>query len=183
MILLEYYLKANNYDKKKIKAEAVMEALHALDSTYVIVRSSDVIAGLPIGIKNGINYTSSTSVTFSLFAPEHQNVYVIGDFTNWEVDPKYKMKLTPDRFTYWIKIDSLTPKKEYIFQYLVDENLKIADPYSEKISDPYNDSYISNSTYPNLIQYPSRQNNSDCFCDSDRSRPLSVAEYKFYSSG
>ena len=121
----------------------------------VIVRSPNEIAAQPIGIKNGINYTSSTSVTLSLFAPEHQNVYIIGDFTNWEVDPKYKMKLTPDRFTYWIKIDSLTPKKEYIFQYLVDENLKIADPYSEKISDPYNDSYISNSTYPNLIQYPS----------------------------
>ena len=151
---LEYYLKADDYSKKRIKAEAVLEALHALDSTYVIVRSPNVIAAQPIGIKNGINYTSNTSVTLSLFAPEHQSVYVIGDFTNWEVDPKFKMKLTPDHFTYWIKIDSLTPKKEYIFQYFVDENLKIADPYSEKISDP-NDSYISNSTYPNLIQYPS----------------------------
>ena len=53
-----------------------------------------------------------------------------------------------------LTIDGLIPKKEYICQYLVDENLKIADPYSEKISDPSNDSYISNSTYPNLIQYP-----------------------------
>ncbi len=151
---LEYYLHLDNYDKKRIKAEAVMEALHAIDSTYVIVRSPDVIAAQPIGIKNGINYTSSTSATFSLYAPSHQNVYLIGDFTNWEVDPKYKMKLTPDHYTYWIKVDSLIPKKEYICQYLVDENLRIADPYSEKVSDPYNDKYISNITYPNLIQYP-----------------------------
>ncbi len=151
---LEYYLKADNYDKKKIKAEAVFEAIHSLDSTYIIVRSPELIEAQPLGIKNGINYTSNTSVTFSLFAPEHQNVYLIGDFTNWEVDPKYKMKLTPDHFTYWIKVDGLIPKKEYICQYLVDENLKIADPYSEKISNPSDDGYISNSTYPDLIQYP-----------------------------
>ena len=99
---LEYYLKANNYDKKRIKAEAVMEALHALDSTYIIVRSPNVIEAQPQGIENGINYTSNTSVTFSLYAPEHQNVYLIGDFTNWEVDPKYKMKITPNDSTFWI---------------------------------------------------------------------------------
>ncbi len=151
---LEYYLKANNYVKKRIKAEAVMEALHALDSTYIIIRTPDVVEVSPPGIKNGINYTSSTSVTFSLYAPEHQNVYVIGDFSNWEVDPKYKMNVSPDHFTYWLPVDSLIPKKEYICQYLVDESLRIADPYSEKISDPSNDSYISNSTYPNLIKYP-----------------------------
>ena len=36
----------------------------------------------------------------------------------------------------------------------MDGTIRIADPYSEKISDPDNDKYISDSTYPNLIQYP-----------------------------
>ncbi|MEO8399309.1 MAG: alpha-amylase family glycosyl hydrolase [Ignavibacteriaceae bacterium] len=150
---LVYYLKADNFDKKRVVAEVVLGPAHALDSTYLIVRKPETVQVQPSGVINGINYTGSSSVTFSLYAPFHQNVYVIGDFTNWEVDPDYQMKVTPDHYTYWIDVNGLTPQKEYIFQYLVDENLKIADPYSEKISDP-NDQYINNSTYPNLIQYP-----------------------------
>ena len=34
------------------------------------------------------------------------------------------------------------------------ENLKIADPYTDKTSDPWNDKYIATDTYPNLIAYP-----------------------------
>lgn len=40
------------------------------------------------------------------------------------------------------------------FQYFIDGKTKIADPYTEKILDPWNDSYILNETYPDLIQYP-----------------------------
>jgi hypothetical protein len=45
--------------------------------------------------------------------------------------------------------------KEYIFQYLVDGEIRIADPYADKISDPWNDQYIDESTYPGLKPYPS----------------------------
>jgi len=36
---------------------------------------------------------------------------------------------------------------------LIDGQLKIADPYADKISDPY-DKYIPESVYPNLLPYP-----------------------------
>jgi len=62
------------------------------------------------------------------------------------------MKKDGDYF--WLKIENLVPQKEYIFQYLIDGNLKIADPYTDKVSDPYDDKYISPSIYPNLIPYP-----------------------------
>jgi hypothetical protein len=42
------------------------------------------------------------------------------------------------------------------FNTLVDGQLKIADPYSEKILDPFNDGNIPASTYPNLMPYPSQ---------------------------
>ena len=43
-----------------------------------------------------------------------------------------------------------------IFFYLVDNDIRIADPYSEKILDPWNDGYIINQgVYPNLKPYPS----------------------------
>ncbi len=54
---------------------------------------------------------------------------------------------------WWITLNGLTPGQESIFQYLVDGNIRIADPYSVKISDG-DDQYINSSTYPNLIQYP-----------------------------
>ncbi len=55
---------------------------------------------------------------------------------------------------FWLDIPNLTPGKEYPFQYLVDGQLRIADPYTEKILDPDNDKFISSTTYPGLIPYP-----------------------------
>ena len=79
---------------------------------------------------------------------------MIGDFNNWQVDPAYDMYVTPDSSRWWFQVNNLTPQKEYIFQYLVDGTMRIADPYSEKIVDPDNDQYITSATYPNLIPYP-----------------------------
>ncbi len=114
---------------------------------------------LPAGTKLGINYNSSTSVTLALFAPQKNFVYVIGDFNDWKVDQNYFMKrdsASADSVVWWLTITGLTPGKEYAFQYLVDGNLRIADPFAHKILDPNNDKYIlSTSTiYPNLMSYP-----------------------------
>jgi hypothetical protein len=61
---------------------------------------------------------------------------------------------TPDGNYFWITLNNLTPKVEYAFQYLVDDSIRIADPYADKILDPDNDKWISNTTYPNLKPYP-----------------------------
>ncbi len=117
---------------------------------------------LPAGNDYGINYNNSTTVTLALYAPYKKFVYVIGDFNDWKVDSSYFMKedeVTPDSVIWWITIPNLSPGREYTFQYLVDGNLRIADPFSEKISDPANDGYISASTYPGLIQYPAGKTN------------------------
>ncbi len=117
---------------------------------------------LPPGTELGINYNSSTSVTLALFAPQKSFVYVIGDFNDWKVDKNYFMKkdsASADSVVYWLTIDSLTAGKEYSFQYLVDGNLRIADPFAHKVLDPWNDQYINSSpagnvVYPNLKPYP-----------------------------
>ncbi|MBV5349194.1 hypothetical protein JZU61_06040, partial [bacterium] len=74
-----------------------------------------------------------------------------GDFNNWLPDNGYQMKKDGDY--YWVTINNLVPQKEYIFQYLIDGTLKVADPYTDKVSDS-DDKYISSATYPNLISYP-----------------------------
>jgi Alpha amylase, catalytic domain/Secretion system C-terminal sorting domain len=46
------------------------------------------------------------------------------------------------------------PGKEVAYQFWVDGKLAVADPLTEKILDPSNDTYISATTYPSLKTYP-----------------------------
>ena len=133
------------------------------DSVSFFIRKHLTIEELPVGIKPGINYIDDNTVTLALFAPKKKFVYAIGDFNNWEFDQnapltwefddKYYFKLTPDSSVFWMTINGLTQNEEYRFQYLVDGNLRIADPYSDKILEQ-EDSYINDAAYPNLIPYP-----------------------------
>ena len=109
----------------------------------------DVPKSLPY--RDGITRVSDSSLAFVLFAPYKQSVHLIGDFNDWEISEDYKMKQDGDRF--WIKIDNLESDREYVCQYLIDEKIRIADPYTNKVSDP-NDKYIPATVYPNLITYP-----------------------------
>ncbi|RMH63551.1 MAG: T9SS C-terminal target domain-containing protein [Bacteroidetes bacterium] len=116
----------------------------------------------PPGIVDGINLDPAdpTTVTFSLFAPGKRYVYVLGDFNDWTVDEAYLMRrdsIRADSIHWWLTVDGLTPGREYAFQYLVDGQIRIADPYSEKVLDPVHDAFISASTYPNLKPYPPGQ--------------------------
>lgn len=118
-----------------------------------IVHDPQRSAELPSGLQDGITY-SSASATLVLHAPRKQFVYVIGDFNNWEPRPEHMMNRTPDSSRYWLKLAGLQPGKEYIFQYLIDGDLRVADPYVQKISDPWNDAAIAAATYPGLLPYP-----------------------------
>ena len=120
--------------------------------TYVIRTATVSQPRLP-GVIDGINYsTDATKATLSLWAPGKSSVYVPGDFNNWEIDPDFQMKQDGEHF--WLEISGLTPGTEYAFQYLVDETLKIADPYADKILDP-DDHHIPSTTYPDLKVFPS----------------------------
>ena len=105
-----------------------------------------------LSFRDGITRISDDSLAFVLFAPKKQSVYLIGDFNNWEVSDSYKM--TQDGYRFWIKIGNLDKNKEYVCQYLIDNTLRIADPYANKVSDPDYDKDIPASIYPNLIAYP-----------------------------
>ena len=94
------------------------------------------------------------SAVFNLYAPGKTTVGVIGEFNNWQPTA---MTNSTDGTRWWVQIDNLDPTKEYAYQYLVDGNLKVADPYTEKVLDPANDAAIPASVYPNLKPYPAGQ--------------------------
>ncbi|MCX6247842.1 MAG: alpha-amylase family glycosyl hydrolase [Bacteroidetes bacterium] len=151
---LSYLILANNYGKFWVKGLARNATASAADSFYYYVRKPVTIEPLPAGIKPGINYTGATDVTLCLFAPQKSYCFVIGDFNDWQLDTSTYMKMSPDSSNFWVVIHNLIPGKEYIYQYFVDGEIRIGDPYAEKVSDPWNDSYITSATYPGILPYP-----------------------------
>lgn len=127
------------------------------DSSFVIINKASTILAPPTGIRDGINYIDDSTVILQLFAPYKNFVYVLGDFNNWEFDSDYQMNIAPDGSHYWLEISGLTKQVEYGFQYVIDdEKMRVCDIYAEKLLDPWNDSWISPSTYPNLKPYPTQ---------------------------
>lgn len=121
-------------------------------ATYFVVRSATQTESIPAGIVPGINYLADqTKAILCLTAPMKSSAYVIGDFTNWEINPDFQMKSDGDLF--WVEITGLSPGTEYAFQYLVDESVYVADPYADKILDP-DDQYILSNVYPGLKTFP-----------------------------
>jgi len=149
-----YKIVARQYGRHWIIAKAVKGSTAVYDSVDYYVNRAPVVAALPAGVRDGINYINDSTVILSLYAPHKRHIFAIGDFNNWEVGDKWAMNITPAGDRFWVKITGLTPKKEYIFQYLIDGTIRIGDPYADKVSDPWNDQYISQRTYPNLIKYP-----------------------------
>ncbi len=145
---------ATAYGKHMIVARADSAGKEVYDSAYYYVLGPNKTEALPSGIRDGINYINDTTVTLCLYAPSKNHVFVLGDFNNWEYDSAYQMKETPDNNRYWLTITHLTPKKQYIFQYDIDDTIRVGDPYADQVSDPWNDKYITSATYPNLIAYP-----------------------------
>ncbi|GAB4406869.1 MAG: hypothetical protein OHK0039_08900 [Bacteroidia bacterium] len=124
------------------------------DTIVWVVRGPVSIQNPPTGIEPGITYLSDTSALLALYAPRKDFVYVIGDFNDWTPRDEGYMRLSADSTLWWLQVNGLTPGEEYAFQYLVDGTLRIADPYSEKVLDPWNDPFISSATYPDLKPYP-----------------------------
>lgn len=139
-----------------LKASATDGTAEVRDSVQIYLRPPVEVEELPEGFKNGVNYLSNTSVGLVLndAAGLKQFAFAIGEFSNWLPNDDNYMKRTPDGQHYWVILDGLQNSKEYAYQYYVDGQLKIADPYSEKILDPWNDRWIPVETYPNLKPYP-----------------------------
>ncbi|MBN1416663.1 MAG: T9SS type A sorting domain-containing protein [Bacteroidales bacterium] len=147
-------LTGDNYGKFIVKVVAVNDTGSVADSFICVVRTPADTLELPEGIRDGINYVDTSTVILSLFAPYKEYVYATGDFNDWELDSNSMMHRTPDGQRFWIEIRDLTPRKEYVFQYIVDGNIRIGDPYADKVIDQLNDPEISDEIYPNLIPFP-----------------------------
>lgn len=155
--LLNFTVPANTLSANKYTYifEALKNGNFYRDTIYMVYRSSPAIAQAPLGTRDGINYINDSTVILQLHAPFKEFIYVVGDFNNWEMSPDYYMKKSPSGQKFWLQINQLTKGVDYRFQYYIDqEQIKIADPYAEKLLDSYNDPFIPSTTYPDLTPFP-----------------------------
>lgn len=123
------------------------------------------IAACPIDEAGIHPSVDGTSVTFALYDLDTDGNYkdyacLIGDFNDWELSTEYQMKRDNDKHFWWYTVTGIDPAKEYGFQYYMgsekDGNVRIGDPYCEKVLDGSNDKYlVEQGVYPaSAIQYP-----------------------------
>ncbi|PLW93982.1 MAG: alpha-amylase [Marinilabiliales bacterium] len=149
-----YDIPVTDYGMKEVTAIAKSESASVTDQFVYFARREVTVEELPSGIKDGVNYMDNSTVVLCLYAPEKEYVFAWGDYCNWELSDEVYMKRTPDGARYWVEISGLTPQQQYVFQYLIDGEIRVGDMYCEQVSDPWNDQYISSATYPNLPVYP-----------------------------
>lgn len=107
----------------------------------------------PAGVREGITYqNNNTEAVFILNAPGKQRVSIIGDFNNWQQTCAGQM--TKDGNFFWARITGIVPGQYYRYQYIVDDTIRVADPYAELVLDPFNDKFIPATTFPNMPAYP-----------------------------
>lgn len=145
---------ANSYIIKIVATDASNSTEEA--SVTVKAIAPPVIAPLPAGVKPGLNIKDGKA-TFVLQAPKKKFCNLIGSFNDYQVSDEYVMKQTPDKEFFWITLDNLQNSTDYSYQYLIDGGIKVADPYSSLILDPWNDQYIPSETFPNLPPYPANK--------------------------
>ena len=128
--------------------------------------NSQILSG---DYEDGINYNPSdpTKAILMIYAPNKDFIYVAGSFNNWQPNASYAMKQDFSRNgKFWIELSGLVPGQLETYQYwVVDKTpianspslVKTADPYSTLVLSPFDDPYISATTYPNLPAYPAGQ--------------------------
>ncbi|PQJ78731.1 alpha-amylase family glycosyl hydrolase [Polaribacter porphyrae] len=133
----------------------------------VLVAPSVTQEALPAGMEDGINYPAdNTKAILVLNAPGKDFVQVAGSFNNYTPTGADVMKQDPTSGKFWLEIDGLTANKIETYQYWVYDQtpmvnsptlVKTADPFSTLVLSPFDDPWISATTYPNLPAYPQGQ--------------------------
>ena len=138
---------------------------------FTILVNSTASQAIPPNLDDGINYNSGddTKAILVLDAEHKDFVYVAGSFNNWQPTSAYAMKKDPSSDKFWIELTGLTSGQVETYQYWVGDLspisnspklVKTADPFSTLVLSPFDDPWISETTFPGLLTtyaYPSGQ--------------------------
>ena len=150
-----YIVSKPGHGELAIRAKTAQREITSTLSYFV--RKQNAVRAIPYpNAQYGATYIQENEeVLLVLRAPQKAHVFVIGGFNDWNISDEYQLNVTEEGNTYWIVLDSLEADKKYAYQYIVDGDLRIADPYAYEVLDPDHDHHISSATYPDLLDYPS----------------------------
>lgn len=131
----------------------------------VIVDPGSIVEFMSQDYDEGINYIDDNTAILVLYATGKDFVYVAGSFNNYQPDLSYAMKRDFSRNLFWLELTGLTPGQIETYEYWVGDKtppanspsiVKVADPYSTLILSSFDDPWISDTTYPNLPDFPEK---------------------------
>ncbi len=121
---------------------------------YFVVDAELARKNPPEGTRLGMNRLDSSFV-FQLYAPGKSSVFFLCPENNFSFDEEYLMNVSSDGSTFWIELSpTIFDAGRNAYQYLVDGEIMIADPFAEVVLDPQNDPFISVSSLNELPPYP-----------------------------
>lgn len=133
-----------NYMVKAIAKTADGKSVEK-EQTYLVAPASqqrNFPGGTP---KMGVTVDGS-KIIFCLAAPEKKHVLLVGSWDGYAKLAENVMSyqdVNGQRY-FWTELDGYDPSKDYIYYYIVDGTIKVADPYSRLVLDPYSDKWLSN---------------------------------------
>lgn len=127
-----------------------------LQRSYSVLDLNQRNANAPPGIINGVNYTDSSYI-FQLEAPGKRNCFFLTSENDFVSNENYLMNKSEDGTRFWIELDkSLFNQGRNTYQYLVDGNIIIADPFSTVVLDPWHDWEVDSRVKAQLPPYPTQ---------------------------
>jgi len=151
--LLEFNITASQPGNHQVEFRAIRGADTLKQFFFYTVIEDVNIENPPAGREDGLTILNGNTCYFQLYAPGKSFVHLNGDMSNWNLRADYQMKRSVDGNVWWIEVP-LDEGSRYNYQYVVDGIIRIGDPYSTLILDPFNDGAITNETYPDMPQYP-----------------------------
>ena len=114
-----------------------------------------IIEALPSNLKPGLNQIDETNVILVLDAPGKTNALLHTNLDDFRFNSARWLKQTPDQRYFWSEVDiSALNGAPFLYNYIVDEDIVIADPMAEAVLDRNNDVYIDESTFTDLPDFP-----------------------------
>ena len=155
-----YIPKKQGLKSLRIDAFDGKKKLGKIEQDVLVIQKTEELA-LVGSFKDGANIGlsrdgSSQEITFVLTAPGKKFVHLIGELSSWELARSAQLKVDRSRGyeRFWITLKAPSRKKEYAYQFVVDGEIRVADPFAKKVL-AERDKEISRSVYPRLKKYPS----------------------------
>ncbi len=135
--------------------EAIGDTTVTIEKKFFVLNPNPLKINPPAGVASGLNYFTDSTYVFQLVAPLKDFVFLLSPQNNYTPDEDFQMQLAEDNRTFWIEVPrAWFADGKNTYQYLVEGGIRIADPHSEVVLDPFHDAWVDVNVMATLPPYP-----------------------------